>query len=125
MNQRIKKKIQKRHGCFRYHSYYRARLAELGGVTPEDMLYVIGKNIKHPHKAYVLKGVKPVRCHIKNQPEIKVDLTIDEYVSSTNTNNGTVNAMLDPDYVLPEGLKEDGCVRRLLDMWVKGIMTED
>ena len=64
MNARIKKKIKKRDGYRKYNTYY---IHKLYSLFPDDeamkymnhMIYVIGNNIKHPHKFLVLSNVYP------------------------------------------------------------------
>ena len=65
MNARIKKKIKKRDGYRKYNTYY---IHKLFSLFPDDeamkymnhMIYVIGNNIKHPHKILLLSNVYPI-----------------------------------------------------------------
>lgn len=65
MNARIKKKIKKRDGYRKYNTYY---IHKLYSLFPDDeamkymnhMIYVIGNNIKHPHKILLLSNVYPI-----------------------------------------------------------------
>lgn len=65
MNARIKKKIKKRDGYRKYNTYY---IHKLYSLFPDDeamkymnhMIYVIGNNIKHPHKITLLSNVYPI-----------------------------------------------------------------
>ena len=65
MNARIKKKIKKRDGYRKYNTYY---IHKLFSLFPDDkamkymnhMIYMIGNNIKHPHKITLLSNVYPI-----------------------------------------------------------------
>lgn len=65
MNARIKKKIKKRDGYRKYNTYY---IHKLYSLFPDDeamkymnhMIYMIGNNIKHPHKILLLSNVYPI-----------------------------------------------------------------
>lgn len=112
MNARIKKKIKKRDGYKKYNSYY---IAKLYSLFPDDettnyMIYVIGNNIKHPHKILLLSNFYPIGIsNVTMDKEEALEETLSFSVEPVK------NSKIEEAY---------NSVKEMLNAWVKAIEEE-